>query len=157
MSEPMVARRCPMMYNYSYTIILYKKMSCIISAVQNERDRINCRRPSYEEPTQANGLSVVSLLNAELLSRKVIDEVSNHWDGVIKAVQWSHHVLGPSLSVKERQSYRRLILTFPKALVLSSSNTASGQNAKKKVNRTIFFRDDGTINFCVTGNGPQFH
>lgn len=48
----------------------------IITAVQNERDRINCRRPSYEEPTQANGLSVVSLLNAELLSRKVIDEVS---------------------------------------------------------------------------------
>ncbi|KAL0869800.1 hypothetical protein ABMA27_006019 [Loxostege sticticalis] len=46
-------------------------------AVQNERDRINCRRPSYEEPTQANGLSVVSLLNAELLSRKVIDETIN--------------------------------------------------------------------------------
>ncbi|XP_050550790.1 hepatocyte nuclear factor 4-gamma isoform X4 [Spodoptera frugiperda] len=46
-------------------------------AVQNERDRINCRRPSYEEPTQANGLSVVSLLNAELLSRKVIDETNN--------------------------------------------------------------------------------
>lgn len=48
---------------------------CMFAAVQNERDRINCRRPSYEEPTQANGLSVVSLLNAELLSRKVIDEV----------------------------------------------------------------------------------
>ncbi|GBP62538.1 Transcription factor HNF-4 homolog [Eumeta japonica] len=49
-------------------------------AVQNERDRINCRRPSYEEPAQANGLSVVSLLNAELLSRKVTDEVSNLTD-----------------------------------------------------------------------------
>ncbi|XP_020293661.1 transcription factor HNF-4 homolog [Pseudomyrmex gracilis] len=39
-------------------------------AVQNERDRISCRRPSYEE--QANngsGLSVVSLLQAEMLSR----------------------------------------------------------------------------------------
>lgn len=47
----------------------------VVAAVQNERDRINCRRPSYEEPTQANGLSVVSLLNAEMLSRKVIDEV----------------------------------------------------------------------------------
>ncbi|KAG7202778.1 hypothetical protein KM043_009946 [Ampulex compressa] len=41
-------------------------------AVQNERDRISCRRPSYEE--QANngsGLSVVSLLQAEMLSRQV--------------------------------------------------------------------------------------
>lgn len=52
-------------------------MSCP-TAVQNERDRINCRRPSYEEPAQANGLSVVSLLNAELLSRKVIDEVRQY-------------------------------------------------------------------------------
>ncbi|XP_026320566.1 hepatocyte nuclear factor 4-gamma isoform X2 [Hyposmocoma kahamanoa] len=52
-------------------------------AVQNERDRINCRRPSYEEPTQANGLSVVSLLNAELLSRKVIDETNNVSDADI--------------------------------------------------------------------------
>ncbi|XP_028028321.1 hepatocyte nuclear factor 4-gamma isoform X2 [Bombyx mandarina] len=52
-------------------------------AVQNERDRINCRRPSYEEPTQANGLSVVSLLNAELLSRKVIDETVNVSDAEI--------------------------------------------------------------------------
>ncbi|KPJ03971.1 Transcription factor HNF-4-like [Papilio xuthus] len=52
-------------------------------AVQNERDRINCRRPSYEEPAQANGLSVVSLLNAELLSRKVIDETNNVTDAEI--------------------------------------------------------------------------
>ncbi|XP_038211278.1 hepatocyte nuclear factor 4-gamma isoform X1 [Zerene cesonia] len=52
-------------------------------AVQNERDRINCRRPSYEEPTQANGLSVVSLLNAELLSRKVTDETNNTTDAEI--------------------------------------------------------------------------
>ncbi|GLV40142.1 Hepatocyte nuclear factor 4 [Carabus blaptoides fortunei] len=40
-------------------------------AVQNERDRISCRRPSYEENTSGNGLSVSSLLNAELLSRQV--------------------------------------------------------------------------------------
>ncbi|XP_017785179.1 PREDICTED: hepatocyte nuclear factor 4-gamma isoform X3 [Nicrophorus vespilloides] len=40
-------------------------------AVQNERDRISCRRPSYEESTQGNGLSVSSLLNAEMLSRQV--------------------------------------------------------------------------------------
>ncbi|CAH4030554.1 hepatocyte nuclear factor 4-gamma isoform X2 [Pieris brassicae] len=52
-------------------------------AVQNERDRINCRRPSYEEPTQANGLSVTSLLNAELLSRKVTDETHNTTDAEI--------------------------------------------------------------------------
>ncbi|CAH0550001.1 unnamed protein product [Brassicogethes aeneus] len=40
-------------------------------AVQNERDRISCRRPSYEENNQNNGLSVGSLLNAEMLSRQV--------------------------------------------------------------------------------------
>lgn len=40
-------------------------------AVQNERDRISCRRPSYEETNQNNGLSVGSLLNAEMLSRQV--------------------------------------------------------------------------------------
>lgn len=41
------------------------------SAVQNERDRISCRRPSYEESVSNNGLSVTSLLNAEMLSRQV--------------------------------------------------------------------------------------
>lgn len=51
-------------------------MSSLISithilAVQNERDRISCRRPSYEETNQNNGLSVGSLLNAEMLSRQV--------------------------------------------------------------------------------------
>ncbi|XP_029050809.1 hepatocyte nuclear factor 4-gamma isoform X2 [Osmia bicornis bicornis] len=41
-------------------------------AVQNERDRISCRRPSYEEQTSnGSGLSVVSLLQAEMLSRQV--------------------------------------------------------------------------------------
>ncbi|VVC93315.1 unnamed protein product [Leptidea sinapis] len=54
-------------------------------AVQNERDRINIRRPSYEEPTQTNGLSVVSLLNAELLSRKVTDESNNATDAEINS------------------------------------------------------------------------
>ncbi|GLG93062.1 Protein ultraspiracle homolog [Gryllus bimaculatus] len=41
-------------------------------AVQNERDRISCRRPSFEEQTSSNGLSVASLLNAEMLSRQVV-------------------------------------------------------------------------------------
>ena len=41
------------------------------TAVQNERDRISCRRPSYDETNQNNGLSVTSLLNAEMLSRQV--------------------------------------------------------------------------------------
>lgn len=40
-------------------------------AVQNERDRISCRRPSYEETNVNNGLSVTSLLNAEMLARQV--------------------------------------------------------------------------------------
>ncbi|RLU17373.1 hypothetical protein DMN91_009607 [Ooceraea biroi] len=40
-------------------------------AVQNERDRISCRRPSYEEQaSNSSGLSVVSLLQADLLSRQ---------------------------------------------------------------------------------------
>lgn len=40
-------------------------------AVQNERDRISLRRPSYEDSNPNNGLSVNSLLNAEMLSRQV--------------------------------------------------------------------------------------
>ncbi|XP_059477754.1 hepatocyte nuclear factor 4-gamma isoform X2 [Neocloeon triangulifer] len=40
-------------------------------AVQNERDRISCRRPSYDESSVGNGLSVASLQNADLLSRQV--------------------------------------------------------------------------------------
>ncbi|KZC04468.1 Transcription factor HNF-4 like protein [Dufourea novaeangliae] len=41
-------------------------------AVQNERDRISCRRPSYEEQSSnGSGLSVVSLLQAEMLSRQL--------------------------------------------------------------------------------------
>ncbi|XKL65368.1 hypothetical protein PGB90_008788 [Kerria lacca] len=34
-------------------------------AVQNERDRITCRRPSYEENSSTNGISVAHLLKAE--------------------------------------------------------------------------------------------
>ncbi|XP_014243594.1 hepatocyte nuclear factor 4-gamma isoform X3 [Cimex lectularius] len=39
-------------------------------AVQNERDRISCRRNSYDDQTIGNSLSVNSLLNAEILSRQ---------------------------------------------------------------------------------------
>ncbi|XP_076058774.1 hepatocyte nuclear factor 4-gamma-like isoform X2 [Oratosquilla oratoria] len=39
-------------------------------AVQNERDRISQRRPSYEETPGANGVSLSILLNAENLSRQ---------------------------------------------------------------------------------------
>ncbi|KAG8225948.1 hypothetical protein J437_LFUL005986 [Ladona fulva] len=46
-------------------------MKVMKNAVQNERDRISCRRPSYEEQSTGNGLSVASLLNAEMLSRQV--------------------------------------------------------------------------------------
>lgn len=46
-------------------------MYVYLAAVQNERDRISCRRPSYDESSQNNGLSVSSLLNAEMLSRQV--------------------------------------------------------------------------------------
>lgn len=40
-------------------------------AVQNERDRISSRRPSYDEPVPANGLTVSVLINAETMSRQV--------------------------------------------------------------------------------------
>ncbi|XP_063227646.1 hepatocyte nuclear factor 4-gamma isoform X3 [Bacillus rossius redtenbacheri] len=40
-------------------------------AVQNERDRISSRRPSYDDQAPGNGLSVMSLLNAEMLARQV--------------------------------------------------------------------------------------
>ncbi|XP_046447167.1 hepatocyte nuclear factor 4-gamma-like isoform X3 [Daphnia pulex] len=39
-------------------------------AVQNERDRISSRRPSYEEPVSANGLTISVLINAETMSRQ---------------------------------------------------------------------------------------
>ncbi|XP_055851831.1 transcription factor HNF-4 homolog isoform X2 [Episyrphus balteatus] len=39
-------------------------------AVQNERDRISCRRTSNEDPDPGNGLSVISLLKAERESRQ---------------------------------------------------------------------------------------
>lgn len=48
-----------------FTTILFS------SAVQNERDRISVRRPSYDDVGQNGVLSVSTLLNAELLSRQV--------------------------------------------------------------------------------------
>lgn len=39
-------------------------------AVQNERDRISCRRTSTDDPDPSNGLSVTSLLKAEMESRQ---------------------------------------------------------------------------------------
>lgn len=39
-------------------------------AVQNERDRISCRRPSADDPDPGNGLSVMSLVKAEMESRQ---------------------------------------------------------------------------------------
>ncbi|XP_063709124.1 hepatocyte nuclear factor 4-gamma isoform X2 [Culicoides brevitarsis] len=50
-------------------------------AVQNERDRISCRRPSTEDNTKSNGLSVKFLLQAEVHSRNlgaVLDDSSDH-------------------------------------------------------------------------------
>ncbi|XP_064466997.1 hepatocyte nuclear factor 4-gamma-like isoform X2 [Ornithodoros turicata] len=40
-------------------------------AVQNERDRISCRRPSYDDSINTSGLSVNNLLNAEMYSRNM--------------------------------------------------------------------------------------
>ncbi|CAN8024800.1 unnamed protein product [Ixodes persulcatus] len=45
-------------------------------AVQNERDRISCRRPSYDESNHSAGLSVTNLLNAEMYSRNRISDES---------------------------------------------------------------------------------
>lgn len=46
-------------------------------AVQNERDRISSRRQSTEESNPGTGLSVKSLLDAELLSRRVGDQLDD--------------------------------------------------------------------------------
>ncbi|KAG8200733.1 hypothetical protein JTE90_022341 [Oedothorax gibbosus] len=40
-------------------------------AVQNERDRISCRRPSYDETTTTAGITLSALLNAEIYSRQM--------------------------------------------------------------------------------------
>ena len=40
------------------------------AAVQNERDRISARRPSFEE-SAGSALSVQVLLNAEVMSRQI--------------------------------------------------------------------------------------
>lgn len=40
-------------------------------AVQNERDRISCRRPSYDEASSGCGTSLQILVRAEMCSRKV--------------------------------------------------------------------------------------
>ncbi|XP_077503054.1 hepatocyte nuclear factor 4 isoform X2 [Amblyomma americanum] len=47
-------------------------------AVQNERDRISNRRPSYEESNNSSGLSVTNLLNAEMYSRNISSPVSEY-------------------------------------------------------------------------------
>ena len=40
-------------------------------AVQNERDRISCRRPSYEDSMNGSGVSIQALMQAELYYREV--------------------------------------------------------------------------------------
>lgn len=66
------------MFQYFYYAVNGRIESCLLkfyfisfTAVQNERDRISCRRTSMEEHTVGNGLSAASLLNAEMLSRQV--------------------------------------------------------------------------------------
>ncbi|CAD5117603.1 DgyrCDS6361 [Dimorphilus gyrociliatus] len=50
-------------------------------AVQNERDRISVRRPSYDDQNHNSALSVQNLTNAELLSRQQLSaHVSNPQD-----------------------------------------------------------------------------
>ena len=57
---------------------------CLCLAVQNERDRISVRRPSYgcdigqTGGCGAGALSVATLLSAELLSRQVRATSSRH-------------------------------------------------------------------------------
>ncbi|XP_022235351.1 hepatocyte nuclear factor 4-gamma-like isoform X3 [Limulus polyphemus] len=46
-------------------------------AVQNERDRISCRRPSYDETLQSTGLSLGALVNAEMYARQQLGPHQN--------------------------------------------------------------------------------
>lgn len=55
-------------------------------AVQNERDRISCRRPSYEESVANNGLSCSSLYHAEMTARQVGASVEIEFDFTNKQV-----------------------------------------------------------------------
>lgn len=52
--------------NHLILIIFYTNFI----AVQNERDRISCRRQSNDDPDPGNGLAVTSLLKAEMESRQ---------------------------------------------------------------------------------------
>lgn len=56
---------------------MIQKKQKFILAVQNERDRISCRRPSSEDTSKSNGLSVKFLLEAEMRSRHVGDALDN--------------------------------------------------------------------------------
>ncbi|XP_780389.2 hepatocyte nuclear factor 4-gamma isoform X3 [Strongylocentrotus purpuratus] len=61
-----------------------KKEACSSTpAVQNERDRISTRRPSYEDSLQNGGVSIPQLVNAEHMSRQVIPNPVNLPDGSI--------------------------------------------------------------------------
>lgn len=63
-------------------------------AVQNERDRISCRRPSTEDSNTGNGLSVKFLLKAEMLSRQVtaaLDDVTGDNDDLTNKQHASIH------------------------------------------------------------------
>lgn len=44
-------------------------------AVQNERDRISCRRPSYDDGQSNGGLNLTTLLNAEMYCRQRVGEM----------------------------------------------------------------------------------
>ncbi|XP_017491381.1 PREDICTED: hepatocyte nuclear factor 4-gamma-like, partial [Rhagoletis zephyria] len=47
-------------------------------AVQNERDRISCRRPSYDEASSGCGTSLQVLVRAEMCSRKICPPPSDN-------------------------------------------------------------------------------
>ena len=53
------------------TLYLQTKPFTRKTAVQNERDRISCRRPSYEDSPNGSGVSIQSLLMAEMYYREV--------------------------------------------------------------------------------------
>lgn len=55
---------------HSIGVISFSRVLNSFTAVQNERDRISCRRQSTDDPDPGNGLAVQSLLKAEMESRQ---------------------------------------------------------------------------------------
>lgn len=68
----MILRNALVLLSLILSLFIRNHIVFVLAAVQNERDRISCRRPSYDEATNNSGISLTALLNAEMYSRQVV-------------------------------------------------------------------------------------